>query len=86
MKEKNPEIIEADIKTQISENWSNIKGEEEKVFKYKQMADDDKKRYEEFSEDTNVSKKTKKKRKDKNTPKKGLSAYILFGIDERKKI
>jgi hypothetical protein len=84
LKEINPDISEKDIRKELSELWITIKNNEDEISIYKQQAEDDKKRYEEEKNSGSSSDEGKKKKiKDKNRPKRALSAYILFGIDER---
>jgi hypothetical protein len=88
LKEENPDINEADLKVEISALWKEMKdngGDE----RYKEQAAEDKKRYESekaASGDESDGKKKKKKLKDENKPKKALSPYFLWGMDERPKI
>ena len=90
LKEENPDITEADLKVEISALWKETKDNEDAMATFKQQAQEDKERYEAekaSSGDENDSGKKKKKRlKDKNRPKKALSAYFIWGMDERKKI
>ena len=84
LKEINPDISEKDIRKELSDLWNSIKNNEDEISVYKQQAEDDKKRYEEEKNSGSSSDEGKKKKiKDKNRPKRALSAYILFGIDER---
>lgn len=88
LKEENPDITEADLKIEISSLWKEMKekgGDE----RYKEQAMEDKKRYENekaSSGDDSDGKKKKKKLKDENKPKKALSPYFIWGMDERVKI
>jgi hypothetical protein len=86
LKEENPDATEADIKAQISSLWKAAKDDEDELSKFKQQAEEDKKRYEAEKEASGDNDKKKKKLKDKNKPKKSLSSYFIWGMDERAKI
>ena len=76
----------------VSEAWKKLSGDERK--KYEDMAAEDKVRYEKEMESytppkgEGSSKKAGKgkKKKDKDAPKKGLSAYMFFSKDKREEI
>ncbi|CAH8621405.1 unnamed protein product [Dicrocoelium dendriticum] len=88
-KKKNPGVT-VDFKTfskECSEQWKNLSAKEKK--KYEDLAAKDKERHRKEMEGYEPSAdegRAKKRKRDPNAPKKGLSAFFLFCNDERPKV
>ncbi|KAH8876450.1 High mobility group protein isoform 1 [Schistosoma japonicum] len=72
---------------ECSEQWKNLSAKEKK--KFKDLAEKDKERYRcemEHYEPPADEGRSKKRKRDPDAPKKGLSAFFLFCNDERPKV
>lgn len=92
-KKKHPEenVVFAEFSKKCAERWKTMTEKDKKRFH--DLADKDKKRYESEMKDYTPSENDKGKRgkkrkqmKDPNAPKRPLSAFFLFSIDERSNV
>ena len=84
VKRKHPELSNKEIITKLGELWSKIKNDEKKIKVFKDLALEDKERYNQEMSTTQVEKKTRKSsKKAVDGPKKNSSAYIHFCNDMR---
>ena len=92
---EDPNIGFGDISKKLSEKWKSL-SENEKI-PYINKSNDDKERFKtemekynisvsEPNEEENKNDKKKRKKKNKDAPKKPLSAYLFFSMEERPKI
>lgn len=91
-----PNINFGDISKKLSEKWKSL-SENEKI-PYINKSNEDKERFkkemdeykisesDEDIEENKKSEKKKRKKKNKDEPKKALSAYLFFSMEERPKI
>ena len=93
VRQENPAMSQPDVMREVSRRWN----QEIDKSKYEEEAAADKERYKEEMEsyspppaqsgyDGTQTKGKGKKFKDPNAPKKPLTAYIIFSIDEGKKV
>lgn len=79
VKKKYPEISNKEIISKLAELWNKIKDDENKIKIFKDLAIEDKERYNQEMSGTQVEKKTRKtSKKTVDGPKKNSSAYIHF--------
>jgi len=81
-------VVFADFSRKCAERWKSTT-EQEKL-RFKEMADNDKKRYEMEMDDyvppPGEKRKRRRQPKDPNAPKRSLSAFFWFCNDERSKV
>ncbi len=93
IKKENPSIAQTDVMREVGNRWKNVVDKS----KYEKEAAADKERYLEEMENYSPPPKTPnasgaasakkvKAKKDPNAPKKARSAYIIFSMEEGKKI
>ena len=83
MKKKYPALTNKEITKKLGEKWTSIKDDEDKIKIYKDMAEEDKERFEQEKSDMG---KPKKNKKDDGGIKKNKSAYIFFCEEQRQVI
>ena len=77
MRKKYPDMDNKSITRMLAEEWNKIKEDEEKLQPFKDMADEDKDRYNKEMSENNLEHKSKGK-KNAEGPIKNLSAYIHY--------
>ena len=77
MREKYPDMDNKSITRMLAEEWNKIKEDQEKLQPFKDMADEDKDRYNKEMSENNLENKRKGK-KNAEGPVKNLSAYIHY--------
>ena len=85
MKKKYPELTNKEITKKLGEKWTSIKDDEDKIKIYKDMAMEDKERFEKEKAEMNIDGDGETKTK-KTGVKKNKSAYIFFCDEERARI
>ena len=96
IKEENPELNSKEVTRELGVRWNAFKNEEsdsDRMEALKELAQEDKLRYEEEinnyvpsesgSESDEEKPKKKKKKKNKNAPKRNKSVYLFFCAEER---
>jgi DNA segregation ATPase FtsK/SpoIIIE-like protein len=83
MHKKYPDMDNKSITKRLAEKWNEIKDDEEKIQLFKDMANEDKDRYNKEMSENNLENKSKKGKKNADGPAKNLSAYIHYCKDMR---
>ena len=78
MRENYPDIDNKSITRMLAEKWNKIKGDDKKIQLFKDMANEDKDRYNKEMSENNLEHKSKKGKKNADGPVKNLSAYIHY--------
>ncbi|NBO22178.1 hypothetical protein EBU94_02395 [bacterium] len=86
MKKKYPDLTNKEITKKLGEKWTSIKDDKDKIKIYKDMAEEDKERFEQEKTDMGITEKPKKTKKIDGGVKKNKSAYIFFCQQERTRI
>ena len=78
MHRKHPDMDNKTITRMLANKWNEIKNDEKKIQLFKDMANEDKDRYNKQMSENNLEHKSKKGKKNADGPAKNLSAYIHY--------